>query len=52
MRFCTNLMSLIFILLASVIMAVRINKVCAINNSAVNFILSVQAVQEYCDSMA
>jgi hypothetical protein len=52
MQFCTNLMSLIFILFASVIMAVRINKVCAINNSAVNFILPVQAMQEYSDSMA
>jgi len=52
MQVCTNLMSLIFSMFASVIMAVHIKKVCAINNSAVNFISSVQTVQKYCDSMA
>jgi hypothetical protein len=40
MQFCTNLMSLIFIMFASVIVAVYIKKVCAINKSAVNFISS------------
>jgi hypothetical protein len=39
-------------LFASDTMAVHIKKVCAINNRAVNFISSVQAMQEYCDRMA